>query len=315
MDLDDLRRRQHGVVSRRQALAAGLTEHALRWRVDHGRWRRVHDGVYLTHAGELSWMARGWAAALHGGSGAGLGMLAAAHVHGLTDRPPAGIVLLVPEQRRVVSDPPRLQVTRRRGLVTVQVRGLALTSVEDTVLDLGGIRGATLDDAVAHAARAVQRRRTTAGRLASALERRARHPHRDGLRLALGDIDSGAESILEVAFVRDVVRRHGLPPLRMQVPGDCAGRPVRRDFVDDERRVIVEVDGVLGHAGPGMAADRRRDRAAARDGWLSLRCGWVDVRHGACELALDLALTLRSRGWRGAPRPCGPRCAVRAVPQ
>jgi very-short-patch-repair endonuclease len=270
-------------------------------------------GVYLTHGGELSWMARAWAAVLHGGSGAGLGMLAAAYVHGLADRPPPGVVLLVPENRRVVSDPPRLQVRRRRGLVTVRLGGLPLTSVEGTVLDLGGIRGATLDDAVAHAARAVQRRKTTAGRLASALDLRARHPHRDGLRLALGVIESGAESTLEVAFVRDVIRRHGLPAMRMQVPGDGAGRPVRRDFVDDERRVIVEVDGVLGHAGPGMAADRRRDRAAAREGWLSLRCGWVDVRHGPCELALDVALTLRSRGWQGTPRPCGPNCAVRAM--
>ena len=36
----------------------GLTHRALRWRVDSGRWQRLHSGVYLMSSGPVDWITR-----------------------------------------------------------------------------------------------------------------------------------------------------------------------------------------------------------------------------------------------------------------
>jgi hypothetical protein len=45
MDLDALVRSQHGVCSTAQAMEAGLSEDAIRWRVASGRWSRIGHGL------------------------------------------------------------------------------------------------------------------------------------------------------------------------------------------------------------------------------------------------------------------------------
>ena len=64
MDPELLARRQHGVISRAQALQAGLTDKAIRCRLYSQRWRPIHRGVYQTHSGETTWLARASAAVL-----------------------------------------------------------------------------------------------------------------------------------------------------------------------------------------------------------------------------------------------------------
>lgn len=184
-----------------------------------------------------------------------------------------------------------------------------MTSAPGTVLDLADAPGATWRDAVATAARWVQRRRTTAGEIAAALDQRKRQRHRVVLRSALGVVAAGAESLLEVSWLRRVEHAHGLPASRMQVPDG----PVRRDFEYEAWAVVVEVDGRIGHEGEHLAHDRRRDRRAASRGRLTLRAGWFEVEGDPCELALEVVLTLRTRGPGVTCHPCGPRCAVRRV--
>ncbi|WP_375425225.1 hypothetical protein [uncultured Friedmanniella sp.] len=50
---------------------------------------------------------------------------------------------------------------------------------------------------------AVQQRRTRPARLAAALELRARHPRRRQLKQLLGDVEAGAESSLEINYLRE----------------------------------------------------------------------------------------------------------------
>ena len=45
---------QQGVLSRQQALDAGLRQDAIRARVRGGRWRQIQFGVYATFTGECS---------------------------------------------------------------------------------------------------------------------------------------------------------------------------------------------------------------------------------------------------------------------
>lgn len=299
---------QHGVVTMRQANLAGLNRKAVQHRLDAEWWRRVERGVYLTNSGEPSVKARLMAALLLIGRGAALTHTAAAWVHDLEPREPEFVVICVPPTRRVRSRG-GIRVQQRSEVARTTVDGMAVSSVADTVVDLAESR--SLDAAIALAARAVQRQKTTASLIVASLHRRAQHRWLRELRLALGEIEEGAESILEVRFLRDVVRRHGLPEPRMQVEEEgITGGKVRRDFEWEEWLLIAEVDGELGHAGDGMRRDRARDRHAAGSGRLTLRCGWVDVVQDSCQVALDIALTLHTRGWRGIPTPCSPECPL-----
>lgn len=77
-------------------------------------------------------------------------------------------------------------------------------------------RTVCLDAAVALAARATQRQLTTAERLRTELRSRRGHQWTRELDEALRVVADGAESTLEVRFVRQVVHPHGLPAPRLQ---------------------------------------------------------------------------------------------------
>jgi hypothetical protein len=62
VDVDELRERQDGVISHRQAIAAGMTESAIRHRLNSKRWQQLHRAVYATFDGPVSRRAIIWAA-------------------------------------------------------------------------------------------------------------------------------------------------------------------------------------------------------------------------------------------------------------
>src|SRR5262249_59913521 len=67
--LASLLSRQHGVISRAQAMACGLGEEGIRYRLRvAGPWQRLLPGVYLTHTGQPTAEQREMAALLHAGS-------------------------------------------------------------------------------------------------------------------------------------------------------------------------------------------------------------------------------------------------------
>ncbi len=74
---------QGGIVSRRQALATGMTPGAIVAKIKYARWQQLYRGVYATFTGPLSREARLWAAVLYAGKGARLSHETAAELHGL----------------------------------------------------------------------------------------------------------------------------------------------------------------------------------------------------------------------------------------
>jgi hypothetical protein len=90
---------QSGVVSRSQALRAGLTVDTIKFRVRSGRWRQIHPGVYATFTGMPGRSARLWAAVLSAGPGAVLSYQTAAELQGLADKPDDSIHVTVPRER------------------------------------------------------------------------------------------------------------------------------------------------------------------------------------------------------------------------
>jgi hypothetical protein len=142
--------------------------------------------------------------------------------------------------------------------------------------------------------------------------RRSRHRARDLLLMVLGDVAEGAESAMEVRYVRDVERAHGLPSGRRQHSTRSDGSALH-DICYLEQRVLVELDGRLGHDGPeARVKDGIRDRRGATTGSLTIRAFWRDVAGHPCELAIDAGAVLSTRGWVDRVRPCRRRdCAVR----
>lgn len=307
MDLTTVAAAQSGVISRAQALQ-WVSAESIRWKLDRRIWRRVHPGVYAVHGQPLDWRARASAALLCYGAGAALSLDSAAFILGLAPRQPQLVHVDIPitthRRRR-----PAIRVRRRRRIATVRRRGLLVTAPAFTVVDLGDLPSATREDAIAIAARAVQRRKVSVDELVAELGQRRAHRHRQALELSLGIVAEGAESVLEVDFVTRVVRAHRLPAMRMAVPDQIGGLSIRRDFVDDDHRVVLEVDGRLAHQGR-RAADIRRDRLTAGRGGLTLRAEWVDVYYEPCQLAAEIVAAQRSRGYPGELRACGPGCGA-----
>jgi hypothetical protein len=162
MDLDALVRSQHGVCSTAQAMEAGLSEDAIRWRVASGRWSRIGQGLYRAQTGDLDWLGRAHGAVLRGRDGCALSLKAAQYLHGVATTAPSVITVAVPVGRSAT----RLTGTRFRehvGLEVVRRRGLPVSSAEQAVLDLADAPGVEWREAVATAARWVQKRRTTTG--------------------------------------------------------------------------------------------------------------------------------------------------------
>ncbi|CAA9291712.1 MAG: hypothetical protein AVDCRST_MAG48-571 [uncultured Friedmanniella sp.] len=151
---------------------------------------------------------------------------------------------------------------------------------------------------------AVGSRRTTASQLRGVLDRRRRARHRQLLEELLADVAVGAESPLEVCYLRDVERAHDLPRGDRQ---NRSGLPFRRDVVHVEAGLVVELDGRLGHEGDGRFRDMRRDNRTTLAGGLTLRYGTTDVAGRPCAVAYQVASALRLRGWSGWLTPC-PRC-------
>ncbi|AXH96382.1 hypothetical protein [Ornithinimicrobium avium] len=302
------------VTARRQALAQGLTRATIRHRLGTGRWQQIFPGVYLTHSGTPTWRERLMAATLARGAGTVASLECALNLWGLTDREPPILTLAEPVDTRRTCHLPGVRVRRRRRLARARRHGIPVTSAAQTVLDVLALPGRTLDDDVALIIRAVRTKKVTVESLRAELEHHPRHPRRAALAEILAVAADGLESVAEVRYVQRVEAPHGLPRMERQVPMDGPtavrdGRSRRIDFRDKVRRVRLEIDGELYHRDK-QAEDRRRDREAAGKGEVSLRAGWVEVVERPCELAVDVALVQRSRGWQGRPQACGSSCAV-----
>jgi very-short-patch-repair endonuclease len=307
---EDLVWRQRGVITRRQALAGGLTSGAIKRRLEAGKWRRLHTGVYVTFTGPVPRPAWLWAAVLRAGPGAMLSHESAAELVGLADEPAGVIHVTVPAGRRVPSPTGlRLHVSKRAGVVRHPTREPPQTRVEETVVDLTQ-SARDVKGAIGWVIRACARRLTTVERLRVAFDERKKLRWRDELSTVLGDVDAGCHSTLELAYLRDVERRHGLPTARRQAARRRRGGRWYDDVHYEAYETLVELDGPNAHPEESRGRDRRRDNAAVGADLKVLRYGVDEIVGSPCEVAREVGAVLRRNGWTGRPRRCGPGCTA-----
>lgn len=287
--LAELAARQHGVVSRQQLLALGLTARSVQHRIGRGRLHRIHPGVYAVGHGRLLRHARYLAAVLACGEHAVLSHRAAGAVLGLLAAPSGPIDVTVPargsRRRRGIS----VHVTRSlpAGDVTT-CEGIPVTTWARTITDLAGI------------ARERQVRRALQRAMEMRLfDRRALEPFlasgRRGtpmLRRLLAELPEESPPVnpgIELRLL-DLVREQGLPvPV---VKGIVQGFEV--DFHWPACRLIVETDGRATHdTAYQFEEDRRRDLELTLAGWHVVRVGWRQVATRPDQVASMLRSRLR----------------------
>jgi hypothetical protein len=222
-----LARFQDGVVTTAQAESAGMTRHVIARCLGDGQLSPITRGVYGIGPTEPSFDGLAWAGCLVGGEGSRIGGLAAARLLGLADEKPGCVAVLLPDGRRAGRDDPRWEFVRGRPYVRSGTgRGSPpRLGVEDTVLDL--CDEGDPSDVVGWVAAAVQRRLTTPHRLRRRVDDRARVRHRRLILSLIEDVAVGAESPIEIAYLNDVERAHGLPC------GERNRRPVGSSYFTD----------------------------------------------------------------------------------
>lgn len=299
-----------GVISRAEVAARGVSDAITRRAVQRGTWRRIHPRVYAVSPTPLTRDGLLWAALLYAGSGATLSHETAAEVWGLEEPRGQIIHVTIPVARRVRSLPTvRIHYAHRLATSRHPTRTPPVTRIEDTVLDLID-RARDVNEVVTWLTRSCQRRRTTPEQLGTALEARKKIRWRGDVEDLLADVAEGAESALELSYLRRVERGHELPRGSRQRRRRIGGRVQYSDVEYEDFGVIVELDGKVGHVEEAVFRDHRRDNAAARRGRITLRYGWADTTHRACAVAAEVGVVLRQRGWAGSPRPCGPSCMI-----
>jgi very-short-patch-repair endonuclease len=267
--LDDLLRRQDGVITMTQAAAVGVGEQAVRRRVRAGHWRRCSRSVFFVDDRPFDDAARIRAAVWGYGEAAAASGLAAAWWHGLAKFSPDLVEVTVPRNssgraragsrvRRRDLDP--VDVVERNGL---RVTALSLTAIEAAVRRGGGPK--LMDSALQHQAEL----RTL---WAAHLRNKGRYGSPAARRL-LQAADGGAKSQAERLFER-LLRSGGITGWRANQR--IAGYEV--DFVFHRAMLAVEIDGLAFHSDTDdFHRDRIKQNAIALAGWQVLRFTWIDL--------------------------------------
>jgi hypothetical protein len=307
-----LARDQAGLVTRRQALDAGMSVGAITARIRFSKWQRVHPGVYAMFTGPMNRSAQLWSAVLVAGRGAQLSHESAAEILRLTDRRSPFIHVTIPVNRRVIPPPGvRVHISSQLDGGWRFPRGIPPhTLAEETVIDLVHAAG-DLNDVIAYVTGAFARNLTDAAWLRREMASRPRLRWRAELDEIIAAGAGGAHSVIEYRYDRDVEQTHGLPPARKQVPFTKPdGSRGFRDRCYEDYALIIELDGKQYHPDELKGRDQDRDNHAAAITGSTLRYGWIDVTRQPCATAAQVHAALTRRGYTGSLKPCSPTCGA-----
>ena len=287
--------KQHGVFSRPQALAAGVTPSALSRRVRKCTWELVMPGVYGVVGSASSLRRSAMASALWAGDESLISHGTAGVLWGIEGARHAKVELWVPLPR----DPRHELVVVHRGTRVdradrTTLGRIPITTPVRTLIDLS----ARMEDdrLLAAMENAFRRRLVSPDRLAARLAalRRSGRPGAGRLGELLAARSGPAlESALE-AKTWLLVQRSGLPLPRRQYPVSLPGGRYRLDFAWPEQRIALECDGWEHHGRQSaFAPDRARlaEFAAAR--WHVLPVTWHAVTKEPARVERWLRSALR----------------------
>jgi very-short-patch-repair endonuclease len=269
----------NGVVTRREALALGMTARTLDRRITEGVLVKIATAVYAL-PGVLETEASTLAAATRG-LGAIVSHQAAARLHGVTVAGPR-LVVSVPHRRtHLFSTVVVHQLTDIREMDVIWVGSVPTTTPGRTAIDLAAVLSLTqLGRAID---RFASRGLATFEQMSQVLDELGRKGKpgivrlRRALEPRLGSTGN-SESDLESRLL-EVIRLSGLPEPEVQ------HRPTwlkhvngRVDLAYPDSNLVIEGDSREWHGDEyTFQADRERDNLAQLAGWRILRFTWYDI--------------------------------------
>ena len=279
--------RQHGVITREQLLAAGLTPGMVARSVRALQLRAIHRGVY--QIGPLTppraplmaaVLACGAAAAVSHRSGAGLWELPTRKA-----LPAVDVTVWGADHRR-----PGIHVHRVTTIGPDEVTrrdGIPVTTVARTLLDLAGTTPRRELERVLE--EALAKRLTSRAALITLLRR---YPRRAGVGRLRAVLDSANPTVTRSEAERqllELIRRARLPTPETNVV--VAGHEV--DFFWRNERLVAEVDGFAFHSGASKFEwDRERDAELVAAGVRVVRVTWHQLVNESDALLVRLTLAL-----------------------
>jgi very-short-patch-repair endonuclease len=285
--------RQHGVVTRRQLLAMGMSTRMVDGRLARGGLHRVHWGVYSVGHRLLSRDGRWFAAVLACGPDSVLSHRSAGCLWSLLPTA-AGL----PEVTR-----PKSRAARRFGIVSHEldfaedevtvVDGIRVTSPFRTVLDLAGTLPTMRQLERAMNEAEVRELRDLVS-LPMLLERYPRRRGAPWVRALLASKEPGGitRNDFEELFVA-FLDKHRLPRPRFNATLALRGRFFEPDCIWRPQRLVVELDGRAVHGTEqAFESDRQRDRILLAEGWRWARVTWRQLRDEPAAIADDLRAAL-----------------------
>jgi len=284
----DLAATQHGVVTRAQLLAAGVTLATLNRRIACKLLVPLHRGVYAVGL-PVSEQGRAMAALLACGVDAAVSHQTAAALRKFapadnTDSP-VHVILSSGDRRRPGIRIHWIRDIRPDEITTVD--GIRQTTPARTLLDLAAT--VTTRDLEKATVEALGMRLTTPAELGEMVKRHPAHRGSARLRALLGSAESTVTRSRAERLFLELVRKAGLHP--PETNASVAAFEV--DAVWRSEKLIVEIDGKAFHATSGrVAADRRRDFALAAAGYRVIRITWHQLVHTPEALLVQLTRAL-----------------------
>jgi very-short-patch-repair endonuclease len=307
--LDQLARRQHGVVARHQT---ELTDSTWRRAVNAGSLIQLHPGVARVVGSADTPEQRIVAAVLAAGPGALASHRSAAHLHGVPAMGSPPVHIIIPRRstnerqpRRAKNSAPLTGVSIHRPrdlkrLTKHRIAGIPCTNVLRTLLDLGAVAPDHVHGAVGHV---LTHDLASLEAIETTLNEHA-GPGRTGvtaLRAAIDDwaIDGKpADSVLEPAM-RALISRFRLPPVEFHP--FVGGREV--DFRIVGTPIVLECDGWRYHGRnrEQFERDRAMDAEFVAHGWIVIRFTYRAITGQPSKVARLIAAAVER--WSDLPAP------------
>jgi hypothetical protein len=286
--------RQHGVVTRAQALALGFTARMVEHRAATGRWLRLHPGVYAIAGAGPDPQRSILAACLYLGRGAVASHRSAAwlwQLSGFADAPP-GPELLVPVELDRRQTGLLVHRTDRLDRADVTTLGaIPITRVERTLLDLGAVADEeqvelARDDALRRGLITIARE----GRRLDDLGGRGRRGTATLRAIRRREIDQVIPRSELERLILNALRRHRIPvPVREHPVLLPSGRTIYLDHSWPDHEVVLEVLGRRWHAGrKRWVRDVTRGNEATSVGWRVMTATQEHLDDGGRALAGEL---------------------------
>ncbi len=286
-------RRQHGLVTRAQAVEDGMTKRQIDHRLATGRWVRVARGLYRHTAVSPTPLSRLLAACLaHKGIAS---HRSAAAVHGIDGFKLGPIELTVSKGRLPSMAGVVLHQSSQLSLAKPTERqGVPCTGLARTILDLASV--VTRRELIAAIDAVLRDRRLRPSDLHGVLAlhlRRGRNgcsALRDVLAERLSDdpvpLSEWSRMVEELLVDSGLAR----PRLEYRINGSDGSLLAQVDLAYPVHRVAIELDSVRYHLNhESFVADPRRRNALTVEGWTVLSFTWGDYKNRPSTLCDQVA--------------------------